>query len=395
LPRAIEEYRLEPHFAWIATGIAVAILYGSFYPFGFYAHHDPRGPLGVLLDSGLRPASQNDVVSNVLLYIPFGFFAAYALEKRRLAVVLGATLAGFALSLLVELLQFYDMGRYQEISDICSNTVGALLGAAAAAALGRRLRSVDLALLLFCWFGSRCYPASPPAPGSSIPALDLFRFFTAWLVVGLMMEDLFGRTRSRVMLPLFLVAVVLLRALVVFVEPAEIAGGAAAALLWSSALWRVHARAKIAAALFVTLIVLLALAPFHFSTTARAFSWVPFRSFLAAGTETAIRVFFEKAFLYGGMVWLIVRAGFSIGSATAFGAMLVFGLRILQVYLPGRSAEITDAILLLMLAAMMKLISLAKLTHEDRDGVAHDTTSSDENRDFPRNVPGHNSIDQP
>jgi hypothetical protein len=133
----------------------------------------------------------------------------------------------------------------------------------------------------------------------------------------------------------------------------------AAALLWSGLLSRVHARAKIAAVLFVALVVLLAVAPFHFSSIPRAFEWVPFRGFLVAPPSTAIRVFFEKAFLYGGLIWLLARAGLSIGAATASGAILVFALRLLQVYLPARSAEITDTLLLLMLAAMMKLISLA------------------------------------
>jgi VanZ family protein len=54
------------------------------------------------------------------------------------------------------------------------------------------------------------------------------------------------------------------------------------------------------------------------------------------------------------MVWLLVRAGLSHGAAAALGAALVFGLRVTQIYLPGRSAEITDTILVLMLAGMMK-----------------------------------------
>ncbi len=339
-------------------GIAVAILYGSFYPFGFYLHHDSRGPVGVLLASGLRPASRDDVVQNILLYIPLGFFAACAIERRTLAAIVGGTLAGFALSLFVELAQFYDAGRFQELTDICSNSLGALLGACVATGVRRRVSSLYLALLLACWAASRVYPA---APVSGILALDLFRYFVAWLAVGLMMEGLAGRSRSRVGLPVFLGAVLAVRALAVHVEPAEIAGGGAAALLWSGFLWRVEVRARIVAAVFVTAVVLLALAPFHFSGVAREFSWVPFAGFLAAPPDTAIRVFFEKAFLYGSMTWLLVRAGFSVEVSAAFGGVLVFGLRLLQVYLPGRSAEITDVILLLMLAAMMKLIALGEL----------------------------------
>ncbi len=351
----------------------MVILYGSLYPFGFYLHHDARGPLGVLLESGFRPASRDDVVANIFLYIPFGFFAFYALARRRLPSVAAATAAGFSLSLLVELVQFYDIGRFQELSDIYSNTLGALLGAAAAAAAGRRVSSPYLALILACWAGNRWYPVVPPVPTVrvgpfllaasvsplSIPALELFRFFAAWLAVGLMIETLCGQSRSRVALPVFLAVSLLVRAFAVDVEPAEIAGGAAAALAWSGVLWRLRARAGIAAGLFVALVVLLALAPFHFSATARAFGWVPFRSFLEAGTGGAIRSFFEKTFLYGGMVWLLVRAGLSAGAAAGFGAALVFCLRLIQVYLPGRSAEITDTILLLMLAAMMKLVSLS------------------------------------
>lgn len=280
--------------------------------------------------------------------------------------MLGATLAGCALSVFVELVQFYDIGRVQEISDIYCNTFGALLGGIAAVAARRRVSSVYVALLLFCWFGSRCYPAE--APASSILALDLFRFFAAWLSVGLMIEELCGGSRSRVLLPVLLGIVILVRAVVAFIEPAEIAGGTAAVLLWSAFLWRIEARAKIGAALSVILVLAAALAPFHFSAIPHAFSWVPFRSFLESGTDNAIRVFFEKAFFYGGMVWLLVRAGFSIGAAAGFGGILVFGLRLLQIYLPGRSAEITDAILLLMLAVMMKLIAVGELQkHTDSE----------------------------
>jgi VanZ family protein len=267
----------------------------------------------------------------------------------------------------VELAQFYDLGRVQQISDILSDTLGALLGAAAVLAR-RRIASVYVALLLVCWFASRCYPVLPPGPAieqgpllilSSLEPLDLFRYFAEWLAVGLMLETLFGAARSRIALPLFLIAAVLWRAFAVYAEPAEIAGGTAAALLWGVILWRIRARAKIAAALFVALIVVVALAPFHFRALPRAFGWVPFRGFLEAGADTAIRVFFEKAFQYGAMTWLLVAAGISLGLATAMGAVLVFCLRFAQVYLPARSAEITDAILLVMLAALMKLLALA------------------------------------
>jgi hypothetical protein len=50
-------------------------------------------------------------------------------------------------------------------------------------------------------------------------------------------------------------------------------------------------------------------------------------------------------------------AGGSWAFASASAAVLVFGLRLSQIYLPGRSAAITDVTLLLILAAIMKLMS--------------------------------------
>ncbi len=308
----------------------------------------------MLLDSPLRSSSPVHAASNMLLYVPFGFFVAGAIGKKMPAAVAGATLAGFVLSFLVETFQFYDIGRVQELSDLWANTLGTFFGAVAAAlALRYRVRSIYVAFLLVCWLGSRWYPALPPS--ASFPAVGSFRYFAQWLAIGLILEALFGTRRSRVALPLVLGGSLLVR-LAIYLEPEEIMGGAAAALLWSGVLWRVKARAKIAAALFVVLAVVVALSPFHFSATPRPFGWVPFRGFFEAPTETAVRVFLEKAFLYGGMVWLLVRAGLSIGAAAVFGAVLELSLRVFQVYLPGRSAEITDALMVLALAGLLKLV---------------------------------------
>jgi VanZ family protein len=328
----------------------VAILYGSFYPFEFYLHHDPRGAWGILLASGFRPSSRDDLVSNVLLYIPFGFFVGYAFERN---VVAAATAAGFGLSLFVELVQFYDSGRFQAMSDIEANTAGALLGGLAALATKGRISSVSTALLLGCWFGSRWYPAAPP--GASIFALDLLRYFVCWIAAGAMMAELTDLRLSRIGLPVLLGATLLLRAAVLYIEPAEIAGGLAATLVWGFWLSRMKSAPKIIAPMMTGLLILLALAPFRLVETPGHFGWMPFRAFLNSPTGPAIRVFFEKAFLYGGFVWLWTRAGASIAAAAACGASLELALRLFQIYLPGRSAEITDAVLLLMLAAMMQL----------------------------------------
>ncbi|MCX6137666.1 MAG: VanZ family protein [Ignavibacteriales bacterium] len=75
--------------------------------------------------------SVQDIVANILLFLPLGFcFGAIVDRKRRsvLRLALEAAALGFFISLFIELVQAYLPGRYSSIMDVLSNTAGALLG---------------------------------------------------------------------------------------------------------------------------------------------------------------------------------------------------------------------------------------------------------------------------
>lgn len=75
----------------------------------------------------------DDIIHNVLLFLPLGFLLRADLERRHVAaaarVGLIAVLAG-ALSLGVESVQLWMPARYAALIDVAANTAGALLGAA-------------------------------------------------------------------------------------------------------------------------------------------------------------------------------------------------------------------------------------------------------------------------
>jgi hypothetical protein len=73
--------------------------------------------------------------------------------------------------------------------------------------------------------------------------------------------------------------------------------------------------------------------------------------------EVNVLSMFEKVFTYGSLLWLLTRSGLSLGVATTVTAITVFALRYAQVYLPGRSAEITDFAMVLVLGLVMKLLA--------------------------------------
>jgi VanZ family protein len=76
----------------------------------------------------------NDVIANIAGFIPLGMivFWYFSFAQPRSRAILYATLTGGFLSLLIEVLQAYIPRRVSGMTDIITNTLGALLGAAIA-----------------------------------------------------------------------------------------------------------------------------------------------------------------------------------------------------------------------------------------------------------------------
>ncbi len=97
------------------------------------------------------------------------------------------------------------------------------------------------------------------------------------------------------------------------------------------------------------------LEPFEFQPFARPFGWVPFNSFMSGSTEIDVLSFMEKCFLYGSLLFLLGRAGMRPVFAAILVAGMLFGTSWARP-ISGRSAEITDALMTLLIAAGFALI---------------------------------------
>ena len=96
-------------------------------------------------------------------------------------------------------------------------------------------------------------------------------------------------------------------------------------------------------------------APFHF-TGARTFNWVPFRGFFRADWQNGFVLLFRKSFWYGSVLWLWRAAGHKLLWTTAIAAGTLFLTERLEVYLPGRTPEITDAVLAILMGVLLWLL---------------------------------------
>lgn len=362
----------------MTAGVAAVILYGSLFPFQFHANPDP---FGALLHSG-DGLGRYDVAANILFYVPLGLFAAQSFRPKSPVLRVGlVALSGAMLSFAIELLQSYDAGRESGLADVASNSVGTLLGALAAVQfprlldvpfIGRVERRPFVLLLLASWLGYWLFPYVPTVTPLQVRAVlrpiilpfavspvAMFQQLAVWLAVALLLQALVGVTRSRMafgwVVFLSLAARGWVAGKALGAEP--VWSGLVAVLIWIAFLWRWNQRAGWIAALFAIHIAIDALRPFQFSPHARSFGLVPFLSFLYAPRDSGVYSFFNKVFMYGTLVWATAAAGWRRRTAAAVSAALVLVLRLLQVYLPGRSAEITDTILVLAMAGVMKLLA--------------------------------------
>jgi VanZ family protein len=363
----------------LAALTTVVILYGSLYPFRFPGPADWGMAAEALLASWRRLTSRGDIISNLLLYAPLGFFGAKAAARlRRPTAVALLTLACAAMSVGIELLQFRTAWRSTAMSDVYMNTAGAFAGALAGAFLrlaaprngpGREPARGFAALALTAWLGWRLFPYEPSFRWPNIEnalatlttrpltAAETFWHFAIWLAVALLLEAVAGPERRRAAFAALVVGVLALRCAMegALVTPGEVAGAGAALFVWSVGLAAAGSRPRIVLALLAAAIVLQGLEPFVVLPRPRPFGWIPFRGLLVGPAENNVRSFLEKCFMYSALLWVLVRSGVRFLPAVLAATVLIAALEWAQTWLPWRSAEITDVLLVAILALALWL----------------------------------------
>ena len=354
--------------------LCVLITYGSIYPFDYVAHRPTLADVAHLLHDWPRRLSASDVVGNVLLFVPLGLLIP-SLSERLSARVLYAT-AAVCYALLLQYLQFWYPSRVPSGSDAAFNTLGVLLGLAfgliARGRLGRATRSLArgtmlwpiAAALLLCWISYRWFPWAPTLDVGDLKnalkplvrnmAFDATRVLhdaSAWLLWFWLAAQGPLRPRTVVLLG---IGITLAEPLFVgnTVTPDNLAGMVAAIFLRPLLACSAHGRELLFVLLGASALAS-GLAPFRF-TALNGFHWLPFAGMLSGSMVVNTASLIEKCYLYGGLVVLLAAAGahwWGAGLAVAAGLACIEWL---QMSIPGRTAEITDPLLALLLAVAFR-----------------------------------------
>ena len=322
-------------------------------------------PFRVLIDSWSARAfllHRVDVLVNVALYVPVGLcgYLAFRRSRGRILAAVVPVLIGLVVSTSVELLQVYEAVRRTNAIDLLCNVAGSVLGVVLGAtfsAVSKRRRKIDAGvyLVLACWVASLSYPFVPVFAGSALLAkarsflvsdpFSLSAFasaFAAWYVAGFLLT-LVGSRRPMAWLMLS-VGMIPAQMFLLSRQPvwSDLLGAVCGVLAFSRTRMRYH---SLAAVVILGVIVLRGLSPFQWRGNAAAFSWMPFASMIDASWRTATLSLLEKMYYTSAGIWSLCFAGVRLRLSIVIVSVLLLGIEIAQTMLPGRTPDMTDPVL--------------------------------------------------
>lgn len=361
--------------------LAGLIAYGSLYPFNFILPQSHASEWAKLFLDWSLVTGKGDALGNVGLFIPFGFFGVLSLPAQsrpppRIAVIV---LASLALATVLQIAQIYFPPRTPAMIDVIWNMAGAATGIIAGVSLSKHFRlhwptwdraySIPLALIAL-WVAAELLPLVPALDLQEIKesAKALMRFHMSpvnvlWHAVGALLAGcaltaIASRDRALRWLGLLVVVVIAGKIFVVtrVLNASTLVGLAVGYGVWHLVSgWQRPGRAEtVVLAALLAAYTLKALEPFQLQVDPREFSWIPFASMLRGSMRINAQSLIESVFFFAGMLGLIRMQGANVGVSSIMLALWVGTLEAIQMYIVGRSPDITEPLLVLLVGQILR-----------------------------------------
>lgn len=364
--------------------------------------HLAANPFWILLHSWRVPPGTwflRDAIVNVVLYVPLGFVGYLAFRRSRLPgfAIYGPVLLGLCLSVAMELVQLLEPSRTTSMIDVITNIAGSVFGVGGGllfsrlapgrtfeSARSRKKRRPDRSagLLALCWAAWLLFPAFPLI-GIYEPRQRLGIFLRSHLFDPVLLVShaaaffaaglLIAAAGVRISRPWFFATVLAIPAQFFIAGrqpvPAALLGAIVGALLFAARPSSVNSVRRIEAWLFLGVLLFRGLSPFRFVPGTAGFDWVPFEAALTDDWQIAAGILLEKIFYYGTAIWLLRAAGMTLRWAVVVVAAVLLGIEIAQTHLPGRTPEITDPILAIVMGFVLAIFSRRAPASTTPDGL--------------------------
>lgn len=360
------------------------VVYGSLYPFRFAEPHSVAGAWQAFVSNGAWWTSTGDVVGNVLLFIPFGSLGVAVVSgpKRRTQRLAAFALFSFFFAFAIQAAQIYFPPRDASLADVLWNAVGTVVGIATALAIEGRMRNLGAKLspdarspvaLLALWVVTQWAPLVPsldwqvikdnlkplllhPTISTSILLLAFARALAAGCLLAAIQPS---KRRAAEQFALLLTAILIGKVFIVgqSINLSNVLGFAGGYACWLSMTKASQVRLTLfaAAVLFVAYNVS-AFVPLDFRAAPVTFHVLPFEAMLEGSMMINSRALIDAIFIYGTVLWLLQRSGHRVLGSSVFLAMWVSCIEYAQVWIEGKTPDITDPLLVLALGFLLHWI---------------------------------------
>ncbi|MDR2261148.1 MAG: hypothetical protein LBE06_09555 [Azoarcus sp.] len=361
--------------------LAVLIAHGSLYPFDFALPEFPGQAIRQMFTSIHLWTSRGDVLGNFLLFLPWGLASALtrAPEKNHLSAALGLALAG-----ILQILQIGLPSRDAALSDIVWNAAGIYTGQFVLAPAAQRILAARTGyfkggalplVLAALWLAAQTAPCIPsldfallraniraffaPEPWSLAAFIITFSGVLALGHIALTLLP--ARTIALTALTMLLPAVLCARLFIV--QSAPHWHDAAAMLSGYAGMLALGDPRRIAPAAFAAMLLGLTLAglePYTLSGHTGGFGWLPFAAYLRGNMQDNLRELLEISWHCTALLWLAHAMGARIQGVGIFIIIWVLSLEIIQIWLEGRSADVTPALTCALLVPLIVRLARSK-----------------------------------
>lgn len=377
--------------------VTLLIVYGSLFPFSFEAKNLSTINWWDWLFSFEARTTRGDILGNVLLFIPFGFFGALGFShtdpaiNRRYNFIL--ILAGFAFAVLLQGLQLFLPSRVSTAGDAWANTTGLLLGiilmrVLASSRVARWFNSDEPTqtltvpvILVACWLGYHWFPFIPSfdwlqikfsfKPLSHwhlITPYQLVDQFLAWLMFWYFLDKLVPRQlsayhRLAIIGVIMIVQILLVRNLM---SLNSFIASVTAVFVFQFAGSKIK---SYWAALLLFWLLFRSWYPFSLNDSA-TIHWIPFASYLSGSLWINSYQVFENLFFYGASFYLLNRwlHNWMWACGLLTGWLLIVELG--QIWIGARAAEFTDPLIAFFLSlgfARLQALPVNRLSTSSTD----------------------------
>ena len=352
--------------------ITILIVYGSLYPFNF-SMAKPGALVHLFSDRNLF-TSMGDMLGNVFLFAPLGLIAmlhrmpAWGVFRASTSIAV----VGLAIALGLQVLQIFLPTRDAALADVAWNMLGMLIGALAGGHIAThsfglaalpRTRAMP-AYLLVGLIAVEWLPLVPSLELQLMRAqlkllwstpitlgVPFWQGVAVAMFAGHLTACVFNRRQSVVWLVLILAAIIAGKLFIedMPIQPSGPVGLALGGLVW--VITQQGAEVRRRTLVWLTLILCYtasALAPYQLRDAAATISWLPFAAMLEGSILSNVRSLTSNLVFYVGILYVGAKAGGQLTSATLGLALWTLVMELMQTIIKGRSADITEPILVLL-----------------------------------------------